>query len=200
LATLVGYSQFVLAGMNALLLLSFASRFAAECSDAQFQCFAEHVVRVAELMQQPRRHEDVALNAEALFVDALRLAVAKAAANGLHTRLVQLLVGAWQRLQRSNVLQARNIEERIQSNARTQANLKVAINSSLAAPGLRRCALPGCGAKEAHPAHFKCCAACRAVVYCGREHQAAGWASHKQACKAARTKAAAEDEAGPSGA
>ena len=65
------------------------------------------------------------------------------------------------------------------------------------APGLRRCALDGCGAKEAHSTHFKSCAACRTVVYCCRGHQVAGWPSHKKARKAAR-KAAAEDEAGPS--
>ena len=67
------------------------------------------------------------------------------------------------------------------------------------APGLRSCTLAGCGAKEAHLAQFKRCAACKAVVYCCCEHQVAGWPSHKRACKAART-AAAEEEAGPSGA
>jgi hypothetical protein len=43
----------------------------------------------------------------------------------------------------------------------------------------------GCAAREAHPAQFKSCAACRAVVYCCREHQVADWPSHKAACKAA---------------
>jgi hypothetical protein len=28
---------------------------------------------------------------------------------------------------------------------------------------------------EAHPAHFKHCSACRAVVYCSPKHQAADW-------------------------
>ena len=72
--------------------------------------------------------------------------------------------------------------------------------NSLTTPGLRTCALRGCGAREAHPTHFKSCAACRAVVYCCREHQVAGWPGHKKACKAARKAAAAEDGAGPSGA
>ena len=82
-----------------------------------------------------------------------------------------------------------------------QQEIQAALQRSLTAPGLRSCALDGCGAKEAHPAHFKSCAACRAVVYCCREHQVAGWPGHKKACKAARKAAAAEEDgAGPSGA
>jgi hypothetical protein len=44
---------------------------------------------------------------------------------------------------------------------------------------------------EAHPAHFKACAACRIAAYCSKEeHQAADWCC-KAACKAARKAAAA---------
>ena len=65
------------------------------------------------MMQQPRRHDDVTVLNEADFTDELRSAVAAAGANGLDARLVQQLAGAWQRLQRSGVLQARRIEEKI---------------------------------------------------------------------------------------
>ena len=137
---------------------------------------------------------------EAKFTNALRSAVAFGGVRGLDTGLVQLLAGAWQRLQRSGVLQTRRIEERMGASAPTEQAFLAAVDKSLTAPGLRSCALDGCGAKEAHPAHFKSCAACRAVVYCCREHQVAGWPGHKKACKAARKAAAADDEAGPSGA
>ena len=60
-----------------------------------------------------------------------------------------------------------------------------------AAVPLRACALPSCGAVEAHVAHFKKCGACGAVVYCSKAHQTEHWPAHKAACKAAR-KAAAE--------
>ena len=60
---------------------------------------------------------------------------------------------------------------------------------------LRECALPGCAANEAHVAHFKACSACKASVYCCREHQVAHWPQHKAACKAARKAAAATDAA-----
>ena len=59
----------------------------------------------------------------------------------------------------------------------------------------RTCALAGCGARELHVAHFKCCAACKAVVYCCKEHQVQDWLAHKAACKAAR-KAAAQQPQG----
>ena len=141
------------------------------------------------------------MDTESRFVDALRDAVSRAGANELDARLFQLLAGAWERLQRSGVLQARRIDTGIADVLAEQQALQAAIQSSMMAPGLRTCALPGCGAKEAHPAHFKNCTACRAVVYCCREHQVEGWPGHKKACKAARkAAAAAEAGAGPSGA
>jgi hypothetical protein len=38
---------------------------------------------------------------------------------------------------------------------------------------LRNCSLVACGAREVHPSQFKLCAACKTVVYCSKEHQAA---------------------------
>ena len=113
----------------------------------------------------------------------------------------QLLSAAWQRLQRSGVLELRRVEECIGSKVTERKAFQAAVHKSLNAPDLRSCALPGCGAKEAHPAHFKSCAACRTVVYCCREHKVAAWPGHKKACKAARKAQAEEDDvAGPSGA
>ena len=198
LAALFGYEQFLGIANNALDVLACAHLFAAECSDAQKQSFAQHVVQAAALMHLPRRKSGMPMPIEAEFTDALRRAVDVAGANGLDTRLVRLLAGALHRLQHSGVLRARHVEKSIKILAPMQEEMSAALQSSLTAPDLRSCALPGCGAREAHPAHFKSCAACRTVVYCCREHQVAGWPSHKKACKAART--AAEDEAGPSGA
>ena len=199
-SALVGYSEFLNAGTIAVEVLYDARWFAAECSVGQFQAFAQHAVHAVELMQQPRRYGDVAMGVEAKFVAELRFAVAEAGANGLDARLVKFLAGAWERLERSGVLQARRIQERIQFDAPRQQAFHTAVKKSLTAPDRRSCALPGCGAKEAHPAHFKSCAACRTVVYCCREHQVEAWPAHKKACKAARKAAAtAEDGAGASG-
>ena len=197
----VGHEHFLSAATSALSVLVNAGKFAAECSHAQLCAFAQHVVHAAEIMQQPRRHGGMSMHDEAEFTDALRQAVCESSAIiGLDARLAQLLAGAWQRLQLSGVLQARRIDRHIESLVPNQQAFHSAVKSSLTAPGLRSCALPGCSAREAHPAHFKSCAACRAVVYCCREHQVAGWPSHKKACKAARKAAAAEGGAGPSGA
>ena len=181
LAALFGYDVLLHAAAYALKVLLCPPMFAAECSGAQLQSFAQHVVRAAELMQQPRRHDDVPLYAEATFTDLLRDAVAMAGYRGLDARLVQQLAGAWQRLERSGVLQARSIEAYIRLTAPRLRAFNAAVDESLTAPGLRTCALPGCGAREAHPAHFKSCAACRTVAYCCREHQVAGWPAHKAA-------------------
>ena len=195
-APLTGYEDFMRSAVDALVVLACAREFAAECSYAQLQSFVQHVVRAAELMQQPRRHADVALNMEAKFTTMLRAAVAEAGAAG-----GVALASALQRLQRSGVLQARRIEDCIGKIAPGQRAIEAAVQNSLTPPGLRDCALDGCGAREAHPAHFKSCAACRTDAYCSKEHQVAGWSAHKKACKAARKAAAAEDDgAGPSGA
>ena len=196
-AALVGYEQFLEAAIN-IFNLAYADLFAAECSTAQFQRFTQHVVHAAELMQQPRRHGDAALDIEAALTKPFRVSIGKAAANGLDARLVQLLAGAWQQVQRSGVLEARRIDEYSGSIFSAEQTALAAIRNSLLAPDLRSCALPGCSTKEAHPTHFKSCAACRTVVYCCREHQVAGWPSHKKACKAARKAQAEEDGAGPS--
>ena len=200
LAPLVGYEAFIHAAGNASGVLARAHRFAAECSAAQFQSFVEHAVHAAELMQQPRLHGNVPMQLEARFTAALRRAVSEEGAHGLDARLKQLLADTWQRLQRSGVLEVRGIEKLNESMMPTQRAFGAIVHKSLYAPGLRRCALPGCGAKEAHPTHFKSCAACRTVVYCCREHQVAGWPSHKKACKAVCKAAEEEDGAGPSGA
>ena len=198
-AALVGYLEFVDAASSALVVLSDVRRFAAESSDAQFKSFAEHVVHAAELMQQTLRCDGEIMRNEREFTGRFRAAVAIAGRNGLNPRLVQLLESAWQRLQRSGVLH--RFEAFSLSAAATEHRAwEAEVQKSMTAPDLRSCALDSCGATEAHPAHFKSCAACRAVVYCCREHQVAGWPAHKKACKAARKAAAKEDGAGPSGA
>lgn len=60
---------------------------------------------------------------------------------------------------------------------------------------LRCCALPSCSAREERARHFKRCAACRTVVYCGTDHHQEHWPSHKAACKAARKRNAAAADA-----
>jgi hypothetical protein len=71
-------------------------------------------------------------------------------------------------------------------NARNADNIANAEAAAAAAPGLRLCALAACGAREAHPSHFKSCAACRTAAYCCKAHQTEDWPSHKAVCKAAR--------------
>ena len=198
LGALVGYEEFLHGGKIALHLVAFTDMFAEECSPPQLFAFVQHALRAAELMQQPRRHGDMALNIEADFTDALRDIVAVGVGDGVDEGLVEMLAAALQRLERSGVLEARRTDARILRNEPDRRALNAVVQSSLTAPGLRTCALASCGAREAHPTHFKSCAACRTVVYCCREHQ--GWPAHKKACKAARKAAAADDGAGPSGA
>ena len=205
---LVGHHVFIGAATCALNVLLCADQFVAACSHA-FQPLAENIAHAADLLQQ-QIHIRLELVTELEFTSLLRsiLNIESAASargapvgafGGLDTRLVQLLEGAWQRLLRSGVVEALCDEDaHIVTDADASRALDEALERSQTTAHLRRCALPGCGAREARPAHFKSCAACRAVVYCCRQHQVEGWASHKKACKAAR-KLAAADEGGPSG-
>ena len=135
---------------------------------------------------------------EAQFVMRFRDTIARMCAKAVDARLVQPLADAWQRLQRNGARQMRKIEKRIRQIEPTRQAYAVVTQQSVTAPGRRSCALDSCGSMEGHPAHFKHCSACRAVVYCSPEHQAADWPSHKAACKAARK--ARSEHSGPSGA
>ena len=209
LAKLYGYNTFLGTAYSIVNLLLNAWFFAAECSATQFEAFAQRVVHATDLMQQPRSHGTTALYAEVQFSENFSsVCVADAASGlpyllhrGLDARLVQLLTDVWQRLQRSGVLEARCIldECRRQQVSTDCEKNEAAVRAALSAPGLRSCALVGCGAREAHPKHFKRCSACQAVVYCSKEHQLEAWPAHKAACKAARKAAAASADGGGAG-
>jgi len=198
-AKLVGYSAFLRAAYTTICLLRNAFAFEAECSATQFEAFTQHVVHAVDLMQLPRSHGTTPMDAEIRFAQRLSSTVVADASGvpylqtrDLDPRLVQLLMDAWQRLQRSGVLETRGIlaeAGRLKFNAHRDKTL-AAVSAAKAAPGLRSCALAGCGAKEAHKYHFKICP-CRTVVYCCREHQVEARPSHKKACKAACKAAAA---------
>ena len=50
--------------------------------------------------------------------------------------------------------------------------------------GLEVCALPTCGASEAHARRFKACSRCRNAYYCCADHQKQHWKLHKASCSA----------------
>jgi hypothetical protein len=82
---------------------------------------------------------------------------------------------AWARLQRSGVLEVRSLaglsSAAFQCITRTTEARASAAVARAAQRGLRTCALPSCGAREAHVAHFKLCGRCSGAAYCSREHQ-----------------------------
>jgi len=204
LAKLVGYHTFLRVANGIMCVLRNARWFAAECSATQFESFAQCNVNAADLVQLPRGYCKIAMPAELVFAEKLSTAVADGyfGKQGLAAPLVQLLTAAWQRLQQSGVLETRGILDETARLAMSTFYEKDAatVQAAMSAPGLRSCALAGCGAKEAHPQHFKSCAACRTVVYCRREHQVEGWPSHKKACKAAAAASSDASGAGPSAA
>ena len=117
------------------------------------------------------------------------------------------LLHGWRQLERSGFLQQPRAQMALRLAdenlfGRMYDSQQAVLASAFAGAPLLACGLPSCGAREAHPQHFKSCAACRIPVYCCKEHQTEDWPSHKAACKAARKAAAAEDNggAGPSGA
>ena len=106
---------------------------------------------------------------------------------------VSLLSDAWRRVERSGAIAMRELQDECDPGESIRASYDAAA-AEAAARGLRKCALPGCAAKEVHVSHFKRCGACRTVAYCCREHQATDWPAHKAACKAARKAVAPSSE------
>ena len=96
------------------------------------------------------------------------------------------LLTAWRCLEHSGMLQKLHVEharERHEREAKLLADAQAAKDKGVP---LRTCALPSCGAREAHVAHFKKCSGCRGAFYCSKQHQEEHWPAHKAACKAAR--------------
>ena len=107
----------------------------------------------------------------------------------LRSRCYRLLEDAWERVERSGVLETRMLM--VELDPSLQHGLDGAA-AEAAARGLRNCALVGCSAREVHVAQFKKCGGCLQAFYCCREHQVADWPRHKAACKAARKAAPAK--------
>ena len=71
-----------------------------------------------------------------------------------------------------------------EDNAKAVAALAAARRvADVAEHGLRACALPGCGLREACVKHFKFCSRCRSAWYCSEEHAAQHWKEHKKVCR-----------------
>jgi hypothetical protein len=147
-----------------------------------------------ELAAVPRgeQHRNVGLAHESVLIDEVSTLMRGASAPRGLAECWQPLLAPWQRLQESGVLQQRPVDA---VNATTYASCdsaRAAAVAAAAAPGLRACALPACGVREAHVSHYKLCGACKTVVYCCKAHQAEHWPAHKAACKAARAAAATQ--------
>ena len=96
------------------------------------------------------------------------------------------ILAAWRDVEQSGLLQRVPFATCCERNAHATKSLADAQAAKDAGVPLRVCALPSCGAREAH---FKKCSACGQVVYCSKQHQTEHWPAHKAACKAARNAA-----------
>ena len=76
------------------------------------------------------------------------------------------VLAAWRDLERSGLRNLRGREEIYELSDRITEMHLIAQAAKDARVPLRSCALPACGACEAHVAHFKKCGACGQVVYC----------------------------------
>lgn len=163
------------------------------------------VVRALDLLREPRPLEDSLLMPELNIVRKMltfqEIVLSGplqriAAAHPFVAAQLQQVTDAWARVQASDVLQQRGLDIAGAVNdfsGESSERKAEAASALLARRGLRSCNLASCGAKEVHVSHFKSCGACRAVVYCCKEHQVQAWPDHKAECMAAR-KAAAEDQ------
>ena len=193
---LVGYEALLVAADMGLYLFFFAGRNEQFFTAAQQHAVFTLAALAAEEMSKPHPwREKFGISNENVFAKKLDLVARtepffKMENAGAFAKLLQ----ASCRLLCSGFMTG-HLKNTLEQHKGMLAYLDSAEAAASVAPGLRSCALAGCGAKEAHPQHFKSCAACRGVVYCCKEHQTADWPAHKPACKAAR-KAKAESQAG----
>ena len=96
------------------------------------------------------------------------------------------LLAGWQRMSEAGVAEHPWMTSQVAIRRKKDQELLHAAAAASAEPGLRPCALASCGAREAHPEHFKACAGCRVPVYCCIQHQRDDWPRHKASCRVAR--------------
>ena len=196
LPRMVGYTCFLVAAIGIVEIFGMWRVFKDELSELQTWLFAYFVVHAVDMLMQ-RLHTFNAniVDTEVKFVQQLGiLADHELGGSGLDPRLAEVMTAEWQRIQQSGLLEALGVSHLFRNSDDSTKRERVTsrLNSAAAsASGLRHCALASCGAREAHPQHFKRCAACRTVAYCSGEHQVADWPAHKAACKAARKAALA---------
>ena len=189
----IGYDNFLMASCLAMQLFLFGAdtHFAIphEALHAAYTFIEDGLM----ILEQGR--PGFGLATESSFISSMQTMADKRflADNPWHVRIVN----AWQRVQRSGVLQQRSwlipgIELLRTSVARQHARSI----EGVAAHGLHGCALPSCRAREAHVFHFQRCAGCKIERYCCKEHQTTDWPRDKVACKAASAAAAREEAAG----
>ena len=201
---MVGYETVLNVATAVLDVLVSVRFFENDCSSAQFHSYARLVVTAAEMMQRPHPLATRRFSPEIGFARKFHFHLPSFTTGcGLDPQLDLLLTETWQRLLQSGTLDRRGILDKLGCEndifGHAVNAINAAINAAITSPSLRSCALESCGTREAHPQHFKQCAACRTVVYCCKEHQLEDWPTHKAACKAARkaSAAAADRCAGP---
>ena len=199
-AALVGYEAFLAVCFTCMAFLcEVVKQCSLECGGEaertllSFTC--DLIDDAVALMVQPRVLKQPSY--EEVYLVSSWPKVLDALASPEHRVWHQRLSQADARLRQSGVLEKRGLDHDLvtQMEADRHERVKRSLRGRLeaaASSGLKSCAMAGCGAKEAHISHFGKCSACKAVVYCCRDHQQADWPSHKAACKAAR-KAAAKD-------
>jgi hypothetical protein len=197
-ALLLGRDAFVHSGTTAALLMLGILRWPAQLALApqQLRYAWRAMAEVADWILLSRPHEALS-EPEVLFLYTLRGLVREP-----HHTLPQdavetpRLLETWRRLESTGLVAEEQLCGSVfQYNKQRAEAVQRAQTAAAVAPGLRRCGLASCGAREAHPSHFKSCAACRIPVYCCKEHQTEHWPAHKAACKAARKAAEQQNDA-----
>jgi hypothetical protein len=136
--------------------------------------------------------DDSQLSADSVLLTGLRLVLA-----GL--REEDAAVGTLHRLQATCGLSAADLTALSALAMRSDPDAAAGITAAgiagmrrlaaadVARHGLRRCALPSCGATEPHPKCYKLCGRCRGVAYCSAAHSVEDWKRHKreEGCHAA---------------
>ena len=205
-ALLVGYNSFLDVSYSCMVLLRIAVAHGlferggeAERAFSSFTCdLMDEAVALMVLPRVQKNHTFMEVAILATSQEVLQTFARAPEHREWHSRVAAALA----RLCQSGVLEKRDLRSdkvaRVQARLQQNADHADRERDAAAVSGqLKSCALASCDAKEAHVSHFGKCSACKAVVYCCRDHQQADWPAHKAACKAARkaADAAAKDAA-----
>ena len=143
------------------------------------------VLRVVDMMIPAARSlADYMLPEESSFASRIQRTLTGSFPMPVDPAFITSLRTKWTAAEMVQMRRARGLVDTTGQTQKNRDEINALHAADVAKHGLKECALPSCGKREASVGQHKRCFACRSAWYCTAEHGAAHWKEHKPICRA----------------